>query len=105
MPSDRRRQQGCGEDCSRESRFDTKSKGGAGYQLYWPPAPRPTTDYYFHGVARHDPAATDPAEAVTQVTADPDGEGKVQDVDGVFRNYAEEPYDKVRWTFAPPVKS
>jgi cytochrome c2 len=61
------------------------------------------TDYYFHGVARHDPAATDPAEAVTQVTADPDGEGKVQDVDGVFRNYAEEPYDKVRWTFAPPV--
>ena len=37
------------------------------------------------------------------VTADPDGEGRVEDVDGELRAYSEEPYDKVRWTFAPPV--
>ena len=34
---------------------------------------------------------------------DPDGEGLIGDVDGESRYYAEEPYDKVRWTFAPPV--
>lgn len=61
------------------------------------------TDYYINGVEHFDAEATDPEEAVTSVTADPDGEGKVQDVDGKFRAYAEEPYDKVRWTFAPPV--
>jgi cytochrome c2 len=27
----------------------------------------------------------------------------VEDVDGERRDYSEEPYDKVRWTFAPPV--
>jgi mono/diheme cytochrome c family protein len=61
------------------------------------------TDYYFHGAPRFDPEASDPEDAVAYVTADPDGEGKVQDVDGAFRSYSEEPYDKVRWTFAPPV--
>jgi cytochrome c2 len=61
------------------------------------------TDYYFHGAPRFDPEASDPEEAVTSVTADPDGEGRVEDVDGVFRGYTEEPFDKVRWTFAPPV--
>ncbi|MFN0008027.1 MAG: c-type cytochrome [Planctomycetota bacterium] len=61
------------------------------------------TDYYFYGAPRFDPEATDPEEAVSYLTADPDGEGKVEDVDGVFRNYSEEPYDKVRWTYAPPV--
>ena len=64
---------------------------------------RTVTDYYYHGAKRVDPEATDPEEAVVSATADPDGEGKVQDVDGVFRAYGEEPYDKVRWTFAPPV--
>jgi len=34
---------------------------------------------------------------------DPEGEGLVGDVDGESRSYSEEPYDKVRWTFAPPV--
>ncbi|MBM3976183.1 MAG: c-type cytochrome [Planctomycetes bacterium] len=33
----------------------------------------------------------------------PDPEGGVGDVDGKYRKYAEEEYDKVRWTFAPPV--
>lgn len=64
---------------------------------------RRVTDYYFHGVEHYDAHASDPEQAVVSVTADPDGEGKVQDVDGRFRNYSEEPYDKVRWTFAPPV--
>ncbi|MEM7516487.1 MAG: c-type cytochrome, partial [Planctomycetota bacterium] len=32
-----------------------------------------------------------------------DDEGGVQDVDGEFRVYYEEPFDKIRWTFAPPV--
>ncbi len=34
---------------------------------------------------------------------DPEGEGAILDVDGEARVYADEPYDKVRWTFAPPV--
>jgi len=38
-----------------------------------------------------------------QNTGDPDGEGRIQDVDGEWRRYDEEPYEKVRWTFAPPV--
>ena len=37
------------------------------------------------------------------LTGDPEGESRVQDVDGEWRYYEEEPYDKVRWTFAPPV--
>ena len=61
------------------------------------------TDYYFYGAPHFDPEASDPEDAVTYVTADPDGEGKVEDVDGVLRGYGEEPYDKVRWTYAPPV--
>ncbi|MEM7309885.1 MAG: c-type cytochrome [Planctomycetota bacterium] len=35
-------------------------------------------------------------------TGDPDGEGRVQDVDGEWRDYSGEEYTKVRWTFAPP---
>ncbi|MEX1025146.1 MAG: c-type cytochrome [Planctomycetota bacterium] len=38
-----------------------------------------------------------------QLSADPDGEGKVRDVDGVYRDFQDEPYDKVRWTYGPPV--
>ncbi len=64
---------------------------------------RLVTDYYFHGVQRFDKDAANPDEAVASVTADPDGEGKIQDVDGTFRTYSAEPYDKVRWTFAPPL--
>ncbi len=36
-------------------------------------------------------------------TGDPDEEGRVQDVDGEWRDFSEEQYDKVRWTYAPPV--
>jgi cytochrome c2 len=35
-------------------------------------------------------------------SADPDDAGKVQDVDGVWRDYTSEEITKVRWTFAPP---
>ncbi len=41
--------------------------------------------------------------AYNQTTADPDGEGKIEDVDGQWRFYGEEEYEKLRWTFAPPV--
>lgn len=37
------------------------------------------------------------------LTGDPDGEGRVQDVDGEWRDFTEEQYDKIRWTYAPPV--
>jgi cytochrome c2 len=73
----------------------TPARGGTFVRL--------VTDYYLHGVQRFDKDAANPEEAVSAVTADPDAEGKVQDVDGTFRAYAEEPYDKVRWTFAPPM--
>jgi len=72
----------------------TPPKGGRFVRL--------VTDYYLNGLERFDQDAADPEQAVTSVTADPDGEGKIQDVDGKFRAYAEEPYDKIRWTFAPP---
>ena len=37
------------------------------------------------------------------LTGDPEGQGRVQDVDGEWRSYETEPYDKIRWTYAPPV--
>jgi len=57
------------------------------------------TDYYLNGQELYD-AETD---EYFYVTADPNEEGAVQDVDGEWRSFAEEPYDKVRWTYAPPV--
>ncbi len=47
------------------------------------------------------PGFYDP-ESDADVFSDPDGEGLVRDVDGEWRDYSAEPYDKVRWTFAPP---
>jgi len=32
-----------------------------------------------------------------------DGAGNVQDVDGQWRSFTEEVYEKIRWTYAPPV--
>ncbi len=61
------------------------------------------TDYYLHGQELFDPEAASEDERFYFVTADPDDELKVQDVDGVFRDRQAEPYDKIRWTFAPPV--
>jgi cytochrome c2 len=60
-------------------------------------------DYYMRGVQTFDAKAANADDAIVRVTADPDKEKKVQDVDGKFRAYSGEPYDKVRWTFAPPV--
>jgi cbb3-type cytochrome oxidase cytochrome c subunit len=57
---------------------------------------RVVTDWYMK------PLQLDEASgAETSRTPDPDG--GVRDVDGKYRKYAEEAYDKVRWTFAPPV--
>jgi cytochrome c2 len=64
---------------------------------------RVVADYYLRGVQTYDPNAKSADDAIVRVTADPDKEKKVQDVDGKFRAYSEEQYDKVRWTFAPPV--
>ena len=61
------------------------------------------TDYYYNGIELFDEEAEDEDEAYSNVTADPDGEYRVEDVDGQFRDHSGEPYDKIRWTFAPPV--
>jgi len=37
------------------------------------------------------------------LTGDPEGSGRVQDVDGQWRAYDEEEYAPIRWAFAPPV--
>lgn len=60
------------------------------------------TNYYIWGIELFDSEAPED-EALYPWTADPDGEGAVQDVDGEFRTYYEEQVDKLRWTFAPPV--
>ena len=36
-------------------------------------------------------------------SGDPEGEGRIQDVDGEWRDFSEEVYEKLRWTYAPPV--
>jgi cytochrome c2/transcriptional regulator with XRE-family HTH domain len=59
-------------------------------------------DYYFSGIELFDPEA-DEEDAYYYVTADPDEEYRIEDADGQFRDHSVEPYDKVRWTFAPPV--
>jgi mono/diheme cytochrome c family protein len=62
------------------------------------------TSYYLNGgIELFDEEAESEDEAYYYASADPDEEGAVEDVDGQFRVYMEEPYDKVRWTFAPPV--
>jgi mono/diheme cytochrome c family protein len=60
-------------------------------------------DYYFNGIELYDEQAESEDEAYYYVTADPDEEYRVEDADGQFRDHSGEPYDKVRWTFAPPV--
>ncbi len=59
------------------------------------------TDYYFKGIERFDAEAEDPDEAYYSWNFGEDG--GVEDVDGTARVYYEEPFDKIRWTFAPPV--
>jgi cbb3-type cytochrome oxidase cytochrome c subunit len=55
------------------------------------------TDHYLNG------SYYDENDELVSLTGDPDGEGRVQDVDGEWRDFTAEPYDKVRWTYAPPV--
>ena len=59
------------------------------------------TDYYYKGIPLLNPDAEDLEDSIHAWTFA--GDYAVQDVDGESRNYDEEPYDKVRWTFAPPV--
>lgn len=60
-------------------------------------------DFYFWGQEVYDPEAEDPDEAYYPVTGDPEEELRIQDVDGNWRDFSGEEYDKVRWTYAPPV--
>ena len=72
------------------------------------------TDYYYHGVQIPDPEHTpdlDPedddyipaGQAWTIGYDESTDRSLIEDVDGVPRAYAEEPYDRIRWAFAPPV--
>lgn len=57
---------------------------------------RTVTDWYMK------PLVTDDS-GENEASRTPDADGGIGDVDGKFRKYSEEEYDKVRWTFAPPV--
>jgi len=64
------------------------------------------TDYYLNGVNVPDPEAAEDEEpffAWTYGYDDETDENLIADVDGVERAYSEVDYDKLRWTFAPPV--
>jgi mono/diheme cytochrome c family protein len=60
------------------------------------------TDYYVNGVELYD-ASKSGDEAFSYKSAAPDGEFGTEDADGKIRDHSKEPYDKLRWTFAPPV--
>lgn len=67
---------------------------------------RQITDYYLYGVNVPDPEAAegeDPWYGVTVGYDEETEENLIEDADGVQRAYAESEYDKLRWTFAPPV--
>ncbi len=57
--------------------------------------------YYVRGIEMYDAEAESEEDAYYSWNLGPDGE--VEDVDGELRLYLEEQYDKLRWTFAPPV--
>lgn len=62
---------------------------------------RTVVDYYKNGIEMFDPEAESEEDAYYPWNLGEEGE--VEDVDGELRLYIEEPYEKVRWTFAPPV--
>ncbi len=62
---------------------------------------RTVVDYYMNGIEMFDPEAGDDEEPYYPWNLGEEGE--VEDADGGLRLYLEEPYEKVRWTFAPPV--
>ncbi len=65
---------------------------------------RLVTDYYYGGIEIHDPSLGSGDDAFRYASAaTADDEFAVTDVDGKLRDHSAEPYDKVRWTFAPPV--
>jgi len=64
------------------------------------------TDYYLNGVNVPDPEAAedeDPWYPWTFGYDEDTDENLIEDVDGIQRPYEAEEYDKIRWTFAPPV--
>jgi cytochrome c len=63
---------------------------------------RVVTDYYMNGIELFD-ASKEGDDAYSYVSGGTGDEWGVFDVDGKLRDHSSEPYDKVRWTFAPPV--
>lgn len=63
---------------------------------------RVVTDYYMNGIELFDPSKQGD-EAYSYVSGGSGDEWGVYDADGKLRDHSSEPYDKVRWTFAPPV--
>jgi cytochrome c2 len=63
---------------------------------------RLVTDYYYYGQELFDPSQPE-EEAYSYVSGGAGDEFGVFDVDGALRDHSDEPYDKVRWTYAPPV--
>jgi cytochrome c2 len=62
---------------------------------------RMVTSYYFRGIEMYDDEAESEEDAYYGWNLGEGGE--VEDVDGELRPYYDEQYDKIRWTFAPPV--
>lgn len=64
---------------------------------------RLVADYYFNGIEIHDPSLGEGDDAFRYASGAADDEFGVYDVDGKLRDHSAEPYDKIRWTYAPPV--
>lgn len=60
---------------------------------------RLVTSYYFRGIEMYDAETPDDPYWYWNLGEN----GEVEDVDGELRPYFDEQYDKIRWTFAPPV--
>jgi hypothetical protein len=63
---------------------------------------RTLTDYYFYGLELYDPSKQGD-EAYSYVSGGTGDEFGQYDVDGKLRDHSVEPFDKIRWTYAPPV--
>ncbi|MCC7013218.1 MAG: c-type cytochrome [Planctomycetes bacterium] len=63
---------------------------------------RTITDYYYYGLELCDPTK-EGDEAFSYVSGASGDEFGVFDADGKLRDHSKEPFDKIRWTFAPPV--
>jgi cytochrome c2 len=63
---------------------------------------RLVNDYYYYGLELFDPSKPE-EDAYSYVSGATGDDFGVEDADGTVRDHSAEPYDKLRWTFAPPV--